>query len=137
MGTKATNINQAADGKSKILSGKGAKYQEAGSVGGNVTLSNSSKGIDLTGSKTQGNITIGETGLGETFASTIKELFSSQQSNTSDLLGLLTRPAAITATAAGPETTEPQQPSPLKKWLLPAIGVLLLGALIWVFSRRN
>jgi hypothetical protein len=125
MGTKATNINQATDGQGRILSGKGSRYMEAGAVGGNVETT--TKAFDFAGAKTTGNITIGETGLGETFAEAVKAL---AEKNAAATAGLFSGLQSLAAPAATTET------APKLKWvLLGGLGLALL-ALLWAQRRK-
>lgn len=128
MSSKSTNVNLAADGQGVIVQG-GSNYRGAGSVGGNVT--STSKLLDLTNAKT-GNVTIGETGLGQTFAETVKSLVNSQTSALSALV-----PQTFTATA--PVEPAPADPGPVDKRKLLFIGggaLLVLGLLWWFIKRK-
>ena len=115
--------------------GSGAQYQEAGSV--SLGNSNTIKGTDLTSAQVGGNLTIGETGTANTFASAISKLFESNAANTAKLFELVT-PATSTATTTTTEadTTAAVDWSALwAKWKKPMIAAGIGLALIIVFWK--
>lgn len=140
---KAVSITSSASDNAVVVA-SGSQYRGAGSIGGNATITN--KALDLTNANT-GNITFGETGLGDTFAQTVKDL---NKQTTNALSGFAaTLSDAIRGPAGGMpsgddlETTsggglasliETVKLNPLP-WVGGLVATVALG--LWLKSRRK
>jgi hypothetical protein len=119
MGTKATNINQGASDQAVILSGKGASFAGAGSIGDRNTFTSTTKALDFTGATT-GNITFGDPNAPALFARTLESLVDKNNASLTELF-------AATKTAT-------DKPDPGPEWLTGLVDKIKAGPLLWGFG---
>ena len=141
----AKNTQTSAGDQARVLSGKHSRYTESGSfqVGDKSTYTESGginisgkgaslkTGADLSGSTVLGTVTIGETGLGALFASTVKDLFGMTQAIHGDQSSTLPNPVDDLAPADAPvETT-------LLEKIKAHAGLIVLGLVVAFFAWKT
>jgi len=138
----ASNTNTAAD-SSNVVTGTRAQYLESGAFANTGTVKSGTFSEAKISAATGGTVNIGETGVAQTFADTIKELFAAKSA----------APAVVTVDAGGGADRSRAWDSPGvvfpngsqgggaagilgKPWVwVVGVGLLVLGAGWWLLRR--